>query len=114
MRWTATHPDFAALVSRGRIAGAEHSVHRLMDIAETTTSKNARGNRIRMQAHQWLASRFHPALYGDKAQAQVSVNVDLDALVSGAMALADKQRPKLVDAEVTELKPLDVVKEPAK
>ena len=106
MRWMGRYSDFAALVSRGRQAGAEHSISRIMDISETTTSKNARGNRIRLQAHQWLASKFHPALYGDKAIG-LNIKVDLDSLVAGSYELERKQQ-KLVKAEVVDVKPLDV------
>jgi len=112
MRWMGRYSDFAALVSRGRQAGAEHSISRIMDISETTTSRNARGNKIRLQAHMWLASKFHPALYADKAIG-VGIKVDLDSLVAGSYELERKQQ-KSVKAEVVDLKPLDVVHEPVK
>ena len=59
-------------------AAAEKYAHELVEIADGAKPEEVRHAKLRMEARQWTASRWHRARYGDAVTVDVTKRVVLD------------------------------------
>jgi hypothetical protein len=80
LRWRDKHAWFAAMWRRAREEQGEHLAQKCLNIARTATPKNAHQCRVQFDIYKWVASRFAPAIYGDKPtapQTNIAVGVTI-------------------------------------
>lgn len=75
--WKRNHLWFNHLWQAAREAQAEFLIQRSLDLAKSTTPKTAHVSRVQFDIYKYIASKFAPAVYGDKPQPTTSVSVNL-------------------------------------
>jgi len=77
--WITQNPSFSDAVSRARNHSADRLAEQVLEIAdaeETGASHEAIGQaRLKIQARQWLASKYKPQSYGDKLDVSGEVQI---------------------------------------
>lgn len=65
--------------ARARKMQSEHHAGKITDLAQQVLDGEVDPNaaRVALDAMKWTAAKLHPAIYGDKMQAEVSVNGNL-------------------------------------
>jgi hypothetical protein len=81
--WRASKPDFEEAWRKAREAQANHLVQLSLSLAADTNPKNAHAQRVRFDIYKWVASKFHPTMYGDKPPT-TAVNVAVGFNVSAS------------------------------
>jgi hypothetical protein len=64
----------------------------ILELADKSTPENAHANRVKMDARRWYCSKFHPRMFGDKPELQVTVNANTKTLV-----ISDPERARLIE-----------------
>lgn len=77
-RWIGDNDDFASAVDRARAKGCDALIDQTLEIADSTTAVDSPAARLRMQARQWIASKWRPDRYGDRVAVEHSGTVALD------------------------------------
>lgn len=86
-----------------RHAGADALAEEIVDIADT--EPDPQRAKVRTDVRRWLASKFLPALYGDKLDLSITRTVDIRDVMAEARNRAGLVRAvEVVDAEVVERK----------
>ena len=110
--WRDKHAWFAEGWRKAREAQGEFLAQKCLELAEDTTPKNAHAQRVRFDIYWKLASRFHPAVYGDKPatpQTNIAIGVtvsderlkeirsklEITRTVMGKRTSKDNDKPKL-------------------
>jgi hypothetical protein len=68
----ASDAEFAATISRARIAGQDALTAETIDIADEATEETVQSARLRIWARQWYASKMAPKKYGDRQELEHS------------------------------------------
>ena len=79
-----------------RHAGADALAEQIIEIADT--EPDAQRARVRTDCRRWLASKFLPAIYGDKLDLSITKVVDIAGPLAEARARSGLVR--IIDAEV--------------
>ena len=80
VKWRERQPWFAAMWRRAREEQGEHLAQKCLDIAAKATPQNAHAMRVKYDIFKWVASRFAPAIYGDRPvapQTNIAVGVTI-------------------------------------
>ena len=110
MRWIDADADRTAAYIRARASKASILADETIEIADSgvdASAPDAARDKLRIQARQWLASRWDRQQYGDRHDGAVTINVQslhLDALRRRASAEA----PIHIDVEVASESPLTI------
>lgn len=76
--WRYKHAWFGEMWNHARKRQAEHLMQVCLDETHAVTGKTAHAVRVKFDVYRFLASKFHPEVYGDKSQhgqQQTTVNV---------------------------------------
>jgi hypothetical protein len=79
--WRERAPWFAAMWRKAREEQGEHLAQKCLDCAAQTDPKNAHAMRVKIDTFKWVASRFAPAVYGDRPTAPTT-NVNVGVCIS--------------------------------
>lgn len=82
--WRAKHPDFAKLLEEAEPARASALAEQTLDIVDLDPDPKAARNR--MQARQWIASRFNRQKFGEKVEVSHTHTIDMGAILAEAEA----------------------------
>ena len=91
-RWLAEMPEFAARYARARECQADVMDEKILEVADACTSETAAGDRVKIDAYKWRASKLAPKRYGDRQEVNHSGGMGLEHWVLDSM-VAEK-RPK--------------------
>lgn len=86
--------DLRALYEKARLARVEAMAGEILDEADNPNTDPARA-RNRMQARQWLMSKWLPAIYGDKMQVEQEVGPNMARIIALGMQRAGLSAPTL-------------------
>lgn len=89
MHWKKTRPWFKEAWQHAREAQAEFLIQQTLDIAKAATPKTAHVARVQFDIYRYIASRFAPAIYGDKAQTSTSTSLNVNVAVVPAERITD-------------------------
>lgn len=81
-RWADRIPEFGAKLAEARRHHAEAMAEETVDDAATTIDPHRA--RVKIQAKQWLASKYNPQTFGDKLELAVDQRVSLVDAMSAA------------------------------
>lgn len=65
--WATIKPQFAFALAQGRQSLADDAALKIMEIADSTDSESAQGDRVRLDALKWISSRLYPNKYSEKS-----------------------------------------------
>lgn len=80
-KWRDQTPWFSEMWRKAREDQAEHLAQKCLDLAAQADSKNAHACRVKFDVYKWVASRFSPAIYGDRPTAPTT-NIAIGVSVS--------------------------------
>jgi len=94
LNWLKNNEEFRQRYEIARLMQIEYWAHEIIDIADDTSGdfiinehgervvdhENINRARLKIDARKWLMSKLHPARYGDKVQADVTVRRDMREL----------------------------------
>jgi hypothetical protein len=94
-RWMDGDSSLLARYQRARESLAEHIDLEIRDLIDQTTPENFNATKTKMNALQWRAARLNPKRYGDRIQADVSGDLQVQTTVLDATRLEPDQREAL-------------------
>lgn len=83
-RWVRSDPDRLKAYREARSMQADVHIDGLIDLADTQVGKDEDGKtdsaavnqlRLRVDTRKWVASKFYPAMYGDKLEIDTNLNL---------------------------------------
>jgi hypothetical protein len=99
VKWVQSDPERSKLYREARKMQADAHIDELIEIADAPVPRTAMGaldsaavnnKRLRIDTRKWAASKYHPALYGDKVDVNANVNLGLlppEAIMQKVVAL---------------------------
>lgn len=94
-RWMEGDSSLLARYQRAREALAEHIDLEIRDLIDATSPDNFNATKTKINALQWRAARLNPRRYGDRIQADVSGEMQVQTTVLDATSLEPAQREAL-------------------
>jgi hypothetical protein len=80
--WRRHTPWFSEGLKAARKNQADFLIQKCADLAKNVTPQTAHAVRVQFDIYRWLASKFHPEVYGDKLATTPNTTVNVGIAIS--------------------------------